>query len=286
MPALIRRGATLAELLVALVLGTLVASAALATLRAQLRLTGRTMSAHAADAAVGTAWHLLARDLMSAIPIADSAVGVVAVSDSTLDLWATRGVAVVCDSAGADAVVVVAPTASDARAADWPGAPRPGDRLTWLDAADLVRDSADAWRATDLRTLEGASTCPAPPGMPRAPGQRWRVGGVRPSPGALLRVQRRTEHRLYRSSDGAWALGLREWSGIAWSTTQPVVAPFVSGRDAAPGIVLVALDRNGPVASPLAPGSVLRGLHLAVRGADAGGRAIDSLALTLPVGWP
>ncbi|MCU0650080.1 MAG: prepilin-type N-terminal cleavage/methylation domain-containing protein, partial [Gemmatimonadaceae bacterium] len=171
-----RRGATLAELLVALALSSVVAGAALGVLRRQLRHTTAVITARDAEATVLTSWHLLAQDIRSAVPVVEAAHGIVAVRDSALELWAVRGVAVVCDTS-AGTVTIVSPSTGDVRAAEWPGTPRAGDRLLHRRAAALTAPASDAWQLADLVDDEGGAPCPAPPGLPSAAGLRWRIAG-------------------------------------------------------------------------------------------------------------
>lgn len=281
-----RRGVTLVELLVALVIGSAVAGAALALLRHQLRLTTQLMSHRVAEAAVDDALHLLHADLRSVIPIADSAVGIAIVADSMADLWALRGASIVCDTQPLHSVVVVSPGAADERRAVWPAAPRVGDRVAFLSAASVDTASADEWHVADISAPATAALCPAVHGQPRAAGVRWLLDGTRPPIGALLRVTRRTQYLHYRSGDGTWALGLREWNGRRWSTTQPVLAPLArAGR--APGLYLQALGTDGlELAWPIAHGTTVAAVRIAARGATWGGAALDSFTMTTAAGRP
>jgi prepilin-type N-terminal cleavage/methylation domain-containing protein len=281
-----RRGVTLVELLVALVLGSAVAGAALALLRHQLRLATHIMSHRIAEAAVDDALHLLRADVRSVHPIADSAVGILDIADSVADLWALRGTAIVCDTQPFSRVVVVDAHSTDLRHARWAAAPRIGDRVAFLVASSVDTPAADEWRIADIDAAATPTTCPALNGQPRAAGRRWSLTGARPPIGALLRITRRTQYKLYRSGDGAWALGVSEWNGQRWSTIQPVVAPLArAGR--ASGLVMQSIDTIGrDLAWPVATGTVVGALRFTARGATWTGTPVDSFTLLTTAGRP
>jgi prepilin-type N-terminal cleavage/methylation domain-containing protein len=283
----VRRGVTLVELLIALVLSAGVAAAALTVLRQQLREVGQLVAHRVAEDAVIDSWSLLRADLGSVIPVVNADIGIVAGSDSTIELWALRGMAVVCDTSGSDDIVIVAPAASDARAASWSASPRTGDRLIARVAPRFDSPDTDRWDHSDLVSVRGASRCPSAPGAPSISGLRWRVAGIRPAIGALLRIARRTQHRLYRSADGAWAIGVREWNGVAWSTTQPAVAPLAARIGPTAGIRLSAQHPSGaPLPWPGSAGDTLGIVVATIRGGNTAGVPLDSALIALPAGRP
>jgi prepilin-type N-terminal cleavage/methylation domain-containing protein len=281
-----RTGVTLVELLVALALAGAVAATALTVLRSQLRQTAAMMSHRVAESSVDDALSLLRADVRAALPVADVDHGFVSVIDSMVDLWALRGIAVVCDTQPSNRVVVVAPSAGEPRAASWPAAPRTGDRITYPEAPDIDVPAADRWRSADIVAIDGPTSCPPIAGRPRAAGLRWQLSTVRPPLGAVLRVARRTQHRLYRSSDGAWSIGAREWDGLRWSTTQPIVAPLARAGVAG-GVVLRPLDDAGRVMNwPPFPGTTVSAVRATVRGTSWPGVPLDSFTMTLAAGRP
>jgi len=85
-------------------------------------------------------------------------------------------------------------------------------------------------------------------------------------PGSVIRVTRPVRYSLYKSSDGSWQLGARDWNATTarFNTIQPVAGPLLppSGR----GLVFSYFDSGGVAVSN--PGSTSGGLaliHLAAR---------------------
>jgi prepilin-type N-terminal cleavage/methylation domain-containing protein len=278
-----RRGVTLVELLVALVAGSVVATAAATLLTAQLRQAARLADRSRAAAGIHDVAHLADRELRGVAPVADSTLGVVAIDDSTLDAWMLRGTAIACGQDPTGALLVVAPDAPHPWAARWPTAPRAGDRAQWPTPADPPATPHEEWRTGDLRRAPGSARCPSTVGAP--PARTFAVGGLPPA-GTPIRLLRRVRWRLYRSSGGEWALGAADWTGTAWTVTQPVVAPLApAGRT--PGLRFVALDADGhPRAGPWPIGTTLSAIALEVRVSDRQRRIVDSLVRRVRLGQP
>jgi hypothetical protein len=108
--------------------------------------------------------------------------------------------------------------------------------------------------------------------------------------GTVLRVTRPIRYSLYRSSDGSWQLGVRDWNTTAqrFNSVQPVAGPLLppSGH----GLVFSYADSSGGIAaSPADTQSGLALIRIAARaqslrpvrvlGARAGGatQGADSL---------
>jgi prepilin-type N-terminal cleavage/methylation domain-containing protein len=216
-----RRGTTLVELLVALVLSAVLLGAASSSLLRQQRAARWVGASSAAESQVRHVVRLVAGELA----LLDAESGDVAAgqaSDSSLELRAVVASALSCDTAAtvvtlAPAGAVVPPLSGVARA------PASGDSL-WY-AADSL-----GWRA---RAVVGVARASAACLLPSAPsGLTYRltldapidVGGATP-----LRLTRWERYVVYRASDGRWYAGIRDWSvaSARFLAPQPVAGPFL-----------------------------------------------------------
>ena len=239
------RGFTLAELLVALV----VASIVLAGVCSALYGAQRFYFAQAQVLDVQQNVRVVAQVLSHELRGLDAADGdLVAMSDSALTLKAPRAFGVTCGVPDTVRGVLVV-----------------RDSLTsGLRAVDPARDSLLVFRdgdptiATDDRWLRasvaatGSVAC-----ADGAAGSRLTLGGVAGGPGQLggvapgspLRAFEVVRYRLYDDGGGTWWLGTQSFTGGGWSVTSPIAGPLRS-RD---GLAFAYADAAGAgVASPSA----------------------------------
>ncbi|CAN5365697.1 hypothetical protein BH09GEM1_BH09GEM1_26500 [soil metagenome] len=220
-----RRAASLIELLVALTLGSIVLAAATSSVLRQQRTHERIASVAASDVQLRTATTLLA----SQLSFIDAAAGDPAAGearDTALQLRATIAVALACDR-GTSAVTLLPDTPGAVALSGFAAQPRAGDSLWYL--------TDSTWRGT---RVEGAgvvtATCPAP-FLATGPTVRLTLAALSDTipAGAPLRVTRPTRYAFYRSGDGTWQLGFREWSDAtgAFSAPQPVAGPLLRQSD-------------------------------------------------------
>jgi hypothetical protein len=166
----------------------------------------------------------------------------------------------------------------------WTSAPQAGD------VALLLADST--WRPLDVDSVATRTTSCAGSPLVRAaeratPRLRLRLAAALPdgvAPGTPVRFVRRVRWVHYRAADARWYLGEREWTGGAWTVTQPVAGPLRPPGPRA-GVAIVALDSAGsPVPNTLLASRRVAWLDVVLR-ADvpaASGRpgvvAVDSIA--------
>lgn len=221
---LTRRGTTLVELLVALVLAALVLGAATGSLLRQQRTTA-TLAGGAQSGAQGRAGGaLLAAPLsLQAATSDDLADG--EARDSALQLRTVVATGLACDRS---AWITFATTDAAGGVVGIATAPRAGDTLWWL-----VADSARWLGRPLLDTRSDTARCAAAEaagGAPVArPVQRLRTVSDDSVPmRAPLRITRIQRIALYRAGDGSWQLGLRDWSDAAHAfvAPQPAAGPF------------------------------------------------------------
>lgn len=243
-----RRGTTLAELIVVLLLGTIViglyASTVVGQRRAERTLAGAAASASAADESV--------RVLAMALERVARADSLWARGDTALEWRATVGVAVAC-AFGGDSLVVP----DTGAAAWWESVPDAGD------AAEIGAASG-AWVRDEIvfvRSRQSGGACGVPQHTLRLR-NALSVAGV-----PAVRVTRRTRFMLYRGGDGAWWLGQRTCSfalPLQCTPAQPIAGPLATppsglrfAIDSAAGVPRVSVT--------VMAGTVARAATIAVR---------------------
>jgi hypothetical protein len=167
--------------------------------------------------------------------------------DTSLEFRSAIATAVVCDSGLGS--LVLAPVTVEA--------PHLASVLTRPDAGDTVWSltltaTGETWTPRPVITAIDSTTSCRPNGI-----SPWedstprrsivlRVAPIQPvSTGTPIRVTRPWRYSIYKSSDGDWYLGAREWSAtsLRFSTIQPVSGPFRSA--AAKGLTFRYFDSTG-----------------------------------------
>lgn len=203
-----RRGTTLVELVVVLLLGTIVVGMYARTVVAQRRAERTAAAVNAPAAAADEAMRVLAIAL-ERVAAGDS---LWARGDTALEWRATIGVAVAC-AAGGDTIVVP----DSGAAAWWEAIPDSGDAAELETSGALVRVEVLSVRSQSSGACGGAQRTlrlRAPSGATELP---------------AVRVTRRTRFMLYRGGDGAWWLGQRTCSfatPLSCTSAQPITGPL------------------------------------------------------------
>ena len=288
----VRRGFSLVELLVAMVVGGVVlALLTLAGLRQQ-RLIADLFDDAALSGQLREASALLPIDLR----VLGSAAGDLREArDTALEARGTIANAIVCDTARGS-VVLAAVTDSADTYTSYATSIEPGD-TAWLYQSVNGNES---WvpRAIASVAATAAGRCsPIGPLLRADVAARARTAITLDSAGDAagdaafigrpLRITRSLRLSLYRSSDGTWNLGERDWnpSTQRFNSIQPLAGPFLPANTA--GLTLEYLDSNRaamptPLADPRAAAAIaftLRGeTRHAVRalGATQQGRRVDT----------
>lgn len=264
-----RRGLTLVELVAALVIAAaILAIVATVALRQQ-----RTFAALTNDVAL--AGQL--RDAASMLPMdvrgADVRAGDIReASDTSIEVRETIASAVVCDTLGSS--VLLAPEGAGAITFAASIAPIQAGDTAWMFSAE---DSTHPWRAYRVNAAVSAHAGDCLVGGPRLTGPALSAARTRvsldssPPPVALvglpLRVTRPIRYSVYRSPDGNWYLGARDWNGTSnrFNTIQPIAGPFHAPAAGAP--TFRWFDTTGAeLASPVAAPNRVSLLRVALRG--------------------
>lgn len=276
-----RVGVSTMELLIVMVIGGVVASAIGGVLRRQQRFFTNAVLIVEQRVSLRDATGILAGELRALSPVGGD---VVAFSDSALEMRATIGTAVACDTVGGGGAIELAPVlgSSSRSLSAYTTSPQPGDIALVFDASTAIDSSITGWT-----TLEIVSTAPRTDVCARSriidPADsatarlelRFAAGALLPSsvsPGAFVRVLRRVRYRFYRASTTQWFLGYAEWDGTAFGAVQPVsgpYAPYVGG--AGSGLSLRYFDRSGAPITALSDAEQIARIQISVRGAPGAG---------------
>ncbi len=250
------RGSALLELVLALPLSALLATAAVHIMLTQLRVTRQVQARVAGTRELEHAVMALAADIR-----ASAATDLEAWTDTSLTLHTQMFVGVVCGAPAPHVVDVIGGSPSSPLRASLSAVPRSGDRLllgvpdsALLGVSALVLDTMSV--AASIATAGSEpSACATSAMSARAGGTPWRItltapSAIWPRRGDVVAITRRTEWRAYRAGDQLTYLGRRDWNGSAWSTIQPVVGPL---RSNAEGGFRLRITRSG--------GSQLTSMH-------------------------
>ena len=245
MTSRVRSGFTLVELLIALACAGVVLAAIAAIALRQQRLFSEL-----ADNAAMTG---RLREVTATLPIDIRAVSpatgdVREARDTSLEIRGTIASAVVCDTGGRS--LTLGPSLAGAGTlAAFLTTVAAGDTAWLLDA----RDAAERWVPRRVTSVSSTSAIKCASGGPMLAGGPFTATIVALdtlSParaGAVVRVTRPVRYSLYRSSDGSWQLGARDWSttSLRLNAIQPVAGPFLS--PSAGGLSFSYFDSAGAV---------------------------------------
>ena len=294
MPA--RRGTSIIEVVIAMVVGAVVLSLVTTISVRQQRLF--------TDVTDGVALSGQLREAATILPIDLRGVSVASrdireARDTSIELRATIASAVVCDTITNG--LVFSPV--DA------GASAYASYLTTIDVGDTAwvltpTDSVDDWQPFRIETVgtsapkQCAATGPrlsdSVRALPRVSiGLSTPPSSLNAAIGTAVRVTRPLRYSLYRASDGAWYIGEKDWntSTARFNTIQPVSGPFLPA--ASGGLTFTYLDTAGtpipiPVTDPLAIAAIrvsLRGqtrnVSRVLGSAASTGKRADTTAVTV-----
>lgn len=247
MPGLnIRRGAGLAELIVAMSLSAIFAIAATTAMAGAERYMRRARATSDSRRAVREAAAVLASDLRAA-PLDSLRIR----GDTAVDFLGLVGVAVVCVRSGS--IVVLPPdAAADGRPySSWRAPPEAGDVVAAFDTS-----GGGAWRAAVVDSAaeraDGAGCVPSSglvssaDSAARRPVMRLVLRSSLDSAavrvGAPVRVVRGGRYALTRAADGSWSLSYRRCAGPTCGVAQPVAGPFAAPVDSGLQFTLVTSE--------------------------------------------
>lgn len=280
-----RTGASLVELLAALVVGVLLASAAFRLLdRTQRFAHGMALVADERAQLAGAAGTV--RESLEGLSVTEG--DLVAAHDSSVTFDGAVGHAVACAAAGATLDLAPPSLASGITLTSWAATPQAGDEVSVFDEGVLLGLADDRWASrgvTSAAPLTGACLgTPFVDPVADAGKSGWRLTLASPlpptvTPGAAVRVVRRQRLALYRSA-GEWALGWTEWNAAAaaWQVIQPLAAPLQPYAPAPQGGLAFRWRDSSGVPLPAASTTLAARIEVRVRAPTAGTIRIDGMA--------
>lgn len=215
-----KRGWTLTELLISLVVTGAILSLAAQHALAQLRFFDSAASLAAMRGQISHATGILARALEGVSPLAGD---LVVAADSAVEFLAYTGSAVVCSATNGQLVIPATRDRGNTLAAFWE-TPEEGD------GAHIYFDDSTGSGWLTLHVAAPPTPGPACATLDEvAPG--WLVPLQEPvvvPAGAVVRFSRAVRFSLYRGGDSRWYLGSRDWNGAAarFNAIQPVAGPL------------------------------------------------------------
>jgi hypothetical protein len=250
---LMRPGYSVIELLVAVVLSALVLGLLGVVSARQQRFSREVVVSVERNIESGQAAELLPIALRSVSPqFGDIPAG--GARDTSLEFRATIATSVVCDTA--PNTIALAPSHPTPPAfTSVLSRPETGD-TAWT----LALAGSDTWTAHAITgVVDSTYRCRVGsvmqwPGDPPAGGLVLRVaGGTSVASGSPVRITRPWRYSLYRSSDGQWYLGAKDWNPASakFNTIQPVSGPFLSA--AAHGLAFRYYDSTHTEIVPASP---------------------------------
>lgn len=244
---LMRRGASLLELLVALTLATLVLGTATGSVLRQQRAAAWQASRLRSESQLRAGVAELPGTLAGLSPASgDIAPG--EGRDTALQLRAAMANGFACDSVVGQVTLAVGDTSTSALTGV-AALPELGDTLWWYSSGERQ------WvgrRITDVRALTAACGVAA---RSSTSVLRITIGGLDTLPrGAPVRITRQVRYSVYRAGDGSWQLGLSEWSEVArrFASPQPIAGPFLHDEPGGARTGFRYFDADGVELSELA----------------------------------
>lgn len=262
-----RRGASLVELLAALVLFGIVGTATLRSLDRQARFHSGILAILESRSQHAAAHEAVAVELRGA---STAAGDIGRLSDSSIVFRLPVGTGVACAITGGAIDLAPDSVAGGQLYARFRTAPQAGDTAWLFDEGVTDTASDDAWVGMPLTAVARSSgRCPGSPlvdSILDAAAVSWRLSFAGPAPpatvvpGAPVRLTRIARFALYRGGTGEHWLGFTEWSPTtgAWNVIQPVSGPYLPFSSAAPsssGLALSGLDSSG--APAMLPGAAV-----------------------------
>lgn len=254
-----RRGFTLTELVVAMVLLGLVLTGLTTAIIQQQRFYGSTAEVLETRANVRQAADILPSELRAVSPASGD---IYAMTSTSIDYRGSTGASVVCTINVARTQITLPPllTAVQSGATAWLAAPQLGDSLLVYDSGPTPASADDSWFAVALAAIPAVGACPTFTSSPTEAANGFTLSLTTALPpsvqtGAAIRFFRRSRYELYNGSDGLGYIGFSDCLTSrlsACTSPQPVSGPYLPLGSTPNGLTLSYFDANGnATANPL-----------------------------------
>ena len=251
-----RRGLTLVELMVAILLLAIVGGGIMRVMvKQQQYYTDATRTAGAKrELRLGAS--VLPAELRS---ISSSGGDIMTMSESEMLTHAYIGSSIICKKGGAgnDEIWVPPLNLAHHTLTSFVVRPQVGDTVFLFNENLLKGAQDDQWEVRSIAALDtDAGDCLGPPYtdlVQDAPKKRFwfRLNAALPDSvkvGAVVRFSRPVRYKIYQEASGNWYLGLQEHVGGSWGTASPLAGPyrpFAAGDNATSGLQFRYYDSLG-----------------------------------------
>ena len=280
-----RRGFTLVELLITMVLLSLVSAVIVTVVVRQQRFYRATSALMDARSQIRQMASVLPMELRG---ISSAGGDIKVMSDSALEFRSSFGSAIVC-TLSSSTVIVLTPRngAKGLRLTSWTRTPVVGDSVALYDVNTSSRSTDDRWtfhQITAISTVTGdvSTGCRSTTGLVQSadmtssnPSYRITISPSRPATlavGSAVRLYRNVRYSLYSAPDGLSYLGYRDClpgRTPICSAVQPIAGPYrdhaAAGTNKS-GLEFAYFDSTGAVTA--VPANVAR-ISVAIRGETA-----------------
>ncbi|MDB4915358.1 MAG: hypothetical protein JWM95_3002 [Gemmatimonadetes bacterium] len=258
-PRAIRKGFSLVELLIVIVLLALVLTSVMTIFVQQQRFYSDSSAIMETRSATREAAYVLQSDLRALSPKAGD---IYAMGSKFVEFRSQPGASVVCTIDGSRTVLTVPPlnVATGAALTSWLAPPAVGDTLLIFDAGTSPGTVSDTFNIYTLTAAVTANaSCPNTTGLTTTVGEATQGYTLRVTPalpatttvGAPIRVVRRARYELYQEASGNWYLGYFDCvpsRSPKCNALQPVAGPYVPPDNSGTGgIVFTYRDSTGAV---------------------------------------
>ena len=258
----VRRGFTLIELMVSVVLFGLVMASLMGVLARQQRFYRGTNEVIDTRSQLRQAASVLPTDMRS---LSSVGLDIKSVSDTMVEFMATFGSAVMCTKGGTSSFIVAPDTMSRHTLTSWLWRPQRGDSAFILDEGTKIGSEDDRWLRVKIDSsgtaTSGCNEYLTASEQSSATRYRFVLNALTPltttvvAPGAVVRFARPVRYRFYRSAgDNNWYLGYQSYTVSGplgtgtWSGVQPLAGPYrpyVSAGSAANGLQFLYFNQAG-----------------------------------------
>ncbi len=274
----LRRGFTLIEIMVAIVLLSIIVGGLLAVVMEQERFYDGATEVMEVRDNLRRIGDLIPAEMRGMAPLEGDLISMM---DSAVEFRAPTGASIVCTINLARTTITVPPVAlqSDAGLTSWAAAPLLSDSMFIFDSRDSLPDTLVARRIVAAPTV---GLCPTTTGftstLAEAAGATTLVlNAALPNEvpvGAPIRFFRRVRYSLYRSpTDQQWYMGYRDFvpsRSPAWSQIQAVAGPLMPyASTGATGLRFTYRDSVGNALTAVADAPRVRRVEIVARAQSA-----------------
>ena len=294
----VRRGFTLAELMIVVVLLALVGSALMQIIVRQQRFFRSAGDLLDLRSQLRQASASISSDLRG---VSAKAGDIIAATDSSIDFRQTFGSSAICKINNGGGQIVLPPVtlASGAIITSWLTTPVASDKVLVLDEGPTNEGADDIWQKDSVTSFSAAlNTCPTAAGnltgVADAASNSYTVNLSTNLPatvqvGAPVRFYHRAHYSLYQSGDGNWYLGFCS-PDCGTSPIQAIAGPFLAYNvGGTGGLTFSYYDANGNATTTL---TAINRIRIVIRGqtrsqVDISGtkkqQVVDSVKLSVAI---